>query len=190
MLQDGQPLFEAAEAYAVAHADEMTPQAIGMLCWGLASLHHHPNYVFLDSMASCLVQRAQHEGSALPQGAGRAGDEAGGDAPQLDIPILHTLSVVAWAFARWGHNDPRLFDAIRSCLPALPWQQEAAQAGGSEPAPAAAGAPSGPGSEGKDLEGLAPATVSNLAFAVAKQGLQDPALVCSLRQAAELSLPR
>ncbi len=180
----------------MARADELTPQAVGMLCWGLATLHHHPSCVFLDAMAARLAQRAQHGPQAAP-----AGDAAGAVLPGGEgTPVLQTLSLVAWAFAQWGHNEPRLLEAIRSSLPALPAAaataadaaagEASAGGGGSPPAPAgAAGLLLEGEAEQREVEPLAPPTVSNLAFALAKQGVHDPALLRTLRWAAERSLP-
>lgn len=107
------------------------------------------------------------------------------------------LSLVAWSFAQWGHSDERLHKAIQRTLlphgPAAqlpvdlqPLEQQQQQQQGGELAGRAAHAPNAVPGE----PNLAPLTVSNFAFALAKQGVHDPELVHALRLAAEPQIHR
>lgn len=184
--QDGVPLMTALEEFAVQHAEQLNAQAISMLCWGLATLQHHPGYAFLDTMAASLARQAQAQQQQLGgQKAGAAEGSSQGLHTGLDAsakggsPPLQALSLVAWAFAQWSHPDERLHTAVRACLLGGSVQDSAQDS------------PLERETQGQSLTGrgaAAPASISNIAFALAKLGVRDAELVVALRLVAEHSL--
>ena len=213
-------------------------QSLSLLCWGLATLRHQPGDGLLDAASARVAQlasgqqaqqAAQQHGSMGQHGAAPAGEqleEEGEEGESLSVAeggALQALSLVAWAYASWGHSDARLHAAVRRCLlmeaaaeePApqsipgpgvVPSEQRQSSAGepegsssweseGGEPASSSASSgggrrPQRSGAQQRVLRGLAPATVSNFAWALGKQGQRDTELLRTLRSSAEANMHR